>query len=38
MGTYYISGFEVIMDYSNTVEVLYQLVYVGSAENHVSSM
>jgi len=38
MCTYYISGFEVFMDYSNTVEVLYQLVYVGSAGNHVSSM
>jgi len=38
MGTYYISEFEVFMDYSNTVEVLYQLVYLGSAGNHVSSM
>jgi len=38
MGTYYTSGFEVSMDYSNTVEVLYQLVYLGSAGNHVSSM
>ena len=38
MGTYYISGCEVVMDYSNTVEVLYQLVYFESAGNHVSSM
>jgi hypothetical protein len=38
MGTYYIPGFEVFMDYSNTVEVLYQLVYVESAGNHVSSI
>jgi hypothetical protein len=38
MGTYYIPGFEVFMDYSDTVEVLYQLVYVGSAGNHVSLM
>jgi hypothetical protein len=38
MDTYYISGFEVCIDYSNSVEVLAQLVYFGSAGNHVSSM
>jgi hypothetical protein len=38
MGIYYISGFQVFMDYSNTVEVLYQLVYIGSAGNHLSSI
>jgi hypothetical protein len=38
MGTYSIAGFEVFMHYPNTVEVLYQFVYFGSAENHVSSM
>ena len=38
IGTYYISRFEVFMEYSNAVEVLCQLVYVGSAGNNVSSM
>ena len=38
MGTYYISGFQVFMDYSNTVKGLYQLVYVESEGNHVLSM
>ena len=36
--TYYILGFQVFMDYSNTVKGLYQFVYVRSAGNHVSSM
>jgi len=38
LSPYYIPGFKVFMRYSNTVKVLYQLVYLVPAGNHVSSI